>query len=1065
MSSRNKNPFDMSGAGLGKVTVTWSKQVRQGFNLRVWMNNSLVLGRSAFDIQQPPMEYCNTGIGLEYPAGSCVEHLFGGGPMVGAIINGTRYVTEVYNGDAGDSETLTEPKDTLRNVFWFTSINDTATNPGRSGYYKGAMNRALVDDDGDGKIDEDPVDGIDNDGDWISLTDDIGADGIPDSLEVGCKGVYDAVSNPDPAFDNYEPANYDSCHPLPNGTYPKKNNKDKYTEKNGIPDHGEPHVDEDGAAISPSDYYVSVTDTARNSSVPTRHHKMGLKIIQRSEAWEYGTPADAITFLDYTFMNISQNAWQDAYIAMFLDTDVGPVSVVDYYAHNYAAYDTNTRTAYVNNPVDKGSTPLGLTLMGASTPLDSLKHIFQWFDFSTRPSPGTNDSTIYSWLNGDKGLIYPDQPADQCSDTRFFISNGPYQIAAGKSARVVYALVSGKTVADMLNNARRAREIYNYHGFIMPALSFADSGGMHDVTVNWNALNRSPFGKVTSYRLYYGTSSHNYTDSITTNNASVTVPRQSSGQILFFAVRGIDERGYMGALSDEGNTLPGTPSVYVTAGERSILLEFPHNTVLNFAGYNIYRRASDEISYIKLNSSPIMSNAYYPSYTDTAVWGDKRYFYKGSAVDNDGNESALSDSVMGRLTPPVVPANLVAGQGVNFIHLNWKMNTEGDFRGYDIFRRDSGGTVLTKLNNVLWKTTDYIDSGMHGWSYYYIIAVDTTDAVSDASVVRAHTVGEANFSLLIMNAGSGALRDSMTAFYRSLAIPYTGLVYLPFNGYTTLIDPLNQDVMETFKYVFWFEENYADYSNGYLGYPAALKSYLLGGGKALIMGRRLSFNSAINWYPFLHDIFGINVLTTSDITNNFIGALPGAGFPQLYVDQHKLDTTGGCLNYIDRLSGVSNERVIFTYHASPTNPKYEGAVVGARAIDTTIHAYYISMPAYYLDTASAIALVDKIMKEFGFTTGVAEKPTMLPTVFRLYQAYPNPFNPATTIRFDIPTAGDVSLKIYDVLGRKVAVLADGRMQPGSYEKRWNAGSLASGVYFYRLQTERFVETKKLLLMK
>jgi photosystem II stability/assembly factor-like uncharacterized protein len=89
----------------------------------------------------------------------------------------------------------------------------------------------------------------------------------------------------------------------------------------------------------------------------------------------------------------------------------------------------------------------------------------------------------------------------------------------------------------------------------------------------------------------------------------------------------------------------------------------------------------------------------------------------------------------------------------------------------------------------------------------------------------------------------------------------------------------------------------------------------------------------------------------------------------------------------------------------------------------------------------------------------------IPKKFALAQNYPNPFNPMTTIRFDVPIASDVSLKIYDILGREVAVLANERKLPGHYEARWNAASYASGVYFYRLQANGFVETKKLLLMR
>lgn len=89
---------------------------------------------------------------------------------------------------------------------------------------------------------------------------------------------------------------------------------------------------------------------------------------------------------------------------------------------------------------------------------------------------------------------------------------------------------------------------------------------------------------------------------------------------------------------------------------------------------------------------------------------------------------------------------------------------------------------------------------------------------------------------------------------------------------------------------------------------------------------------------------------------------------------------------------------------------------------------------------------------------------IVPNSFALAQNYPNPFNPTTTINFTIPASGNVSLKVYDVLGREVAVLANGVMAAGTYSKVWNAFRFASGVYFYRLQAGNFTQTKKLSLL-
>jgi len=90
---------------------------------------------------------------------------------------------------------------------------------------------------------------------------------------------------------------------------------------------------------------------------------------------------------------------------------------------------------------------------------------------------------------------------------------------------------------------------------------------------------------------------------------------------------------------------------------------------------------------------------------------------------------------------------------------------------------------------------------------------------------------------------------------------------------------------------------------------------------------------------------------------------------------------------------------------------------------------------------------------------------VLPEVFSLSQNYPNPFNPSTSIDLAIPHVGNVSLIVYDVLGREVAQLLDGNMAPGYYTVQWNADSQSAGIYFLRMQADGFNEVKKLLLVK
>ena len=88
-----------------------------------------------------------------------------------------------------------------------------------------------------------------------------------------------------------------------------------------------------------------------------------------------------------------------------------------------------------------------------------------------------------------------------------------------------------------------------------------------------------------------------------------------------------------------------------------------------------------------------------------------------------------------------------------------------------------------------------------------------------------------------------------------------------------------------------------------------------------------------------------------------------------------------------------------------------------------------------------------------------------PSRYFLYENYPNPFNPVTRIKFDLPENTNVRLIIYDILGREVTILVDGIMQAGRYVIDWNASEFASGIYFYRITANNYKETRKMFLIK
>jgi len=101
----------------------------------------------------------------------------------------------------------------------------------------------------------------------------------------------------------------------------------------------------------------------------------------------------------------------------------------------------------------------------------------------------------------------------------------------------------------------------------------------------------------------------------------------------------------------------------------------------------------------------------------------------------------------------------------------------------------------------------------------------------------------------------------------------------------------------------------------------------------------------------------------------------------------------------------------------------------------------------------------------GVAAGVSESTRDgIPTAFSLSQNFPNPFNPSTTINFDLPQQTHVVLKVINMLGQEVATLVDGPEQAGYRSVVFDAGGLASGMYVYRLTAGSFTETRKLVLL-
>ena len=134
---------------------------------------------------------------------------------------------------------------------------------------------------------------------------------------------------------------------------------------------------------------------------------------------------------------------------------------------------------------------------------------------------------------------------------------------------------------------------------------------------------------------------------------------------------------------------------------------------------------------------------------------------------------------------------------------------------------------------------------------------------------------------------------------------------------------------------------------------------------------------------------------------------------------------------------------------------------------TTSHLYRL----FFFDNGNKgyIFGADSTLLKYDKTVGVKEEKPVLVTSFKVFQNYPNPFNPITTITYQLPKSGSVTLKIYDMLGNEVMTLVNEQKEMGRYTVQFSAeggaSSLASGMYVYRLRVNDYTSTKKMLLLK
>ncbi|KPL18118.1 MAG: hypothetical protein AMJ92_09540 [candidate division Zixibacteria bacterium SM23_81] len=165
------------------------------------------------------------------------------------------------------------------------------------------------------------------------------------------------------------------------------------------------------------------------------------------------------------------------------------------------------------------------------------------------------------------------------------------------------------------------------------------------------------------------------------------------------------------------------------------------------------------------------------------------------------------------------------------------------------------------------------------------------------------------------------------------------------------------------------------------------------------------------------------------------------------------------------LHSIINHQPAFTHDWSPADsliPPGDSLALTVSFTPTDTVAYYDTLWVGNNDSLCSIQLLGRGVISVGINE---DNSSDMPKEYALRQAYPNPFNPITTIEFDLPKKSNVLLKIHNILGQEVAKLVAGRLPAGRYRRQWQPIGVSSGIYFYTLHADNYVRTKKLLLLR
>ena len=486
------------------------------------------------------------------------------------------------------------------------------------------------------------------------------------------------------------------------------------------------------------------------------------------------------------------------------------------------------------------------------------------------------------------------------------------------------------------------------------------------------------------------------------------------------------------------------------------------------------------------------------------------YLFHIIPVDSAGRTAVSFREVRG--TPqsrPAIPENLAAWPMRESIKLVWKsVNTELDFSHFGVIR-DGALLPSTIFDTVYVDGVAAQDTTVHD---YLVVAVDTDDNISDTAGAPHVSMKAAQLAadrILAVNrsaSNSAALvNESVTGEFMREALGSWDYTYL---SDTAASNPIRANLMKMIDYGLVVIGKESGKRQDEIGSPPIsggiledIAYYLSIGGKVIIFGRWGDYKTLasldtifysplnhtagyINYFNIAYRLLPITVFRTSDTTmiSDFVGAKSHLiGYPDLVWDS--LASVNHTANGY-KLTGIpcpgypyligSNFEVLYTYTSSDSGSPAKDQPIAWRYLGQDYQYVFFEIPLSFMQREAAAEALAQAVRDMGIISDVADDgtPAVLPSRFALSQNYPNPFNPTTIIEFFNPYGRPVkaTLEVFNILGQRVAMLMDGPAAPGLNRVEWNGrdGSgkpAATGIYFYRLKTDKDTLTRKMVLLK